>query len=93
MSDAEPEEESPGASGTIISHLIELRSRLLKSLAAVAIVLVPILPFSKRLFTLVAEPLLRFMPTGTTMIATQVASPFLTPFKLALVAALFIAMA
>jgi sec-independent protein translocase protein TatC len=92
MNEQEPEQETPGASGTIISHLIELRSRLLKSIAAIGLVLLPILPFSKRLFTFLADPLLRFMPSGTTMIATQVASPFLTPFKLSLVAALFLAM-
>ena len=92
MKEQEPEQETPGASGTIISHLVELRGRLLKSIAAIGLMLLPILPFSKDLFTFLAEPLLRFMPSGTTMIATQVASPFLTPFKLALVAALFLAM-
>jgi sec-independent protein translocase protein TatC len=92
MSKAEPEEEAAGASGTIISHLIELRSRLLRSLAAVFILLLPLLPFSERLFTWLAAPLLRHLPEGTSMIATQVASPFLTPFKLALVTALFLAM-
>jgi sec-independent protein translocase protein TatC len=92
MKEQEPEQETPGASGTIISHLVELRGRLLKSIAAIGLMLLPILPFSKDLFTFLAEPLLRFLPSGTTMIATQVASPFLTPFKLALVAALFLAM-
>jgi sec-independent protein translocase protein TatC len=92
MSKQEPEQETPGTSGTIISHLVELRSRLLKSVAAVFIVLVPLAPFGERLFTLVATPLLQHLPAGTTMIATQVASPFLTPFKLSIVCALFIAM-
>jgi sec-independent protein translocase protein TatC len=81
-----------GASGTIISHLVELRGRLLRSIVAVLLVLFPLVPFSDHLFTMVAAPLLRRLPAGTTMIATQVASPFLAPFKLALVSALFIAM-
>lgn len=90
----ENEEESAegGASGTLVSHLVELRSRLLKSLAAVAIMLVPLVPFSEEIFTLLARPLLRHLPAGSSMIATQVASPFLTPFKLVLVAAVFLAM-
>jgi sec-independent protein translocase protein TatC len=92
MSSAEPEADAPGASGTIISHLIELRSRLLKSVAAVGLLLIPLLPFREHLFTLVATPLLSHLAAGNTMIATQVASPFLTPIKLALVAALFLAM-
>jgi sec-independent protein translocase protein TatC len=92
MSDVEPEAESTGASGSIISHLVELRSRLMKSLAAVALILVPLIPFSQNLFTWLATPLLRHMPAGTTMIATQVASPFLAPFKLTVMCALFLAM-
>jgi sec-independent protein translocase protein TatC len=92
MSSEEPEEERPGASGTIVSHLVELRSRLLKAIGAVLLVFLPLLPFATRLFTIVAEPLLAHLPQGTSMIATQVASPFLTPFKLAFFAAVLIAM-
>ena len=51
-----------------------------------------LLPFANRLYSYLAEPLLRHMPSGATMIATEVASPFLAPFKLALVAAVFLAM-
>jgi sec-independent protein translocase protein TatC len=92
MSSEEPEADAPGASGTIISHLMELRSRLLKSIAAVCVLLVPMPPLRDFLFTFLATPLLRHLPVGNTMIATQVAAPFLTPVKLALVAALFLAM-
>lgn len=92
MSEPAKDEAANAASGTIISHLVELRSRLLRSVAAVLLVLFPLVPFSDRLFTMLAAPLLRHLPEGTTMIATQVASPFLAPFKLALVAAVFIAM-
>jgi sec-independent protein translocase protein TatC len=84
--DAEPLEE-----GTLLSHLIELRGRLLKISVAVVVVFIGLLPFSTRIFTLVSEPLREVLPGGA-MIATQVASPLLTPFKLTLFVALFIAM-
>lgn len=75
-----------------LGHLLELRDRLLRMVLAVLGGVIILLPFANRLYTYLAEPLLRHMPTGTTMIATEVASPFLTPFKLALVAAVFLAM-
>lgn len=79
------------AEGTLLSHLVELRSRLLKISAAVAITFVALLPFSRRIFSLVSEPLRDVLP-GNAMIATAVASPLLTPFKLTFFAALFIVM-
>ena len=79
------------AEGTLLSHLIELRGRLLKIAAAVVVVFAVLLPFSTRIFTLVSEPLRDVLPGGA-MIATQVASPLLTPFKLTFFVALFIAM-
>lgn len=79
------------AEGTLLSHLVELRSRLLKISAAVAIAFVALLPFSRRIFALVSEPLRDVLP-GNAMIATAVASPLLTPFKLTFFVALFIAM-
>lgn len=85
------EEEEHLAEGTLLSHLIELRGRLLKVAAAVVVVFVALLPFSTRIFTLVSEPLREVLPGGA-MIATQVASPLLTPFKLTFYVALFIAM-
>ena len=85
------ENSEPLAEGTLLSHLVELRGRLLKVAAAVVIVFIGLLPFSTRIFTLVSEPLRDVLPGGA-MIATQVASPLLTPFKLTLFVALFIAM-
>ncbi len=89
----EPTEENSEtlSEGTLLSHLVELRGRLLKVAAAVVIVFIGLLPFSTRIFTLVSEPLREVLPGGA-MIATQVASPLLTPFKLTLYIALFIAM-
>jgi sec-independent protein translocase protein TatC len=80
------------AEGTLLSHLIELRSRLLKAAGAILLVFVCLVPFSETIFTLVATPLMEQLPEGATMIATQVASPFLTPFKMTLFVALFLAM-
>lgn len=76
---------------TLLSHLIELRGRLLKIAAAVVVVFIILLPWSRNIFALVSEPLREVLP-GNAMIATAVASPLLTPFKLTFFVALFIAM-
>jgi sec-independent protein translocase protein TatC len=86
------EPDEPGAEQPFISHLIELRDRLIRMLIAVGIALLVTFPFANDIYTYVAAPLIAKLPTGSTMIATQVISPFLTPFKLALVAAVFLAM-
>ncbi len=77
---------------SFLEHLVELRSRLLKACLAVLVVLVFLLPFARRLYHVLATPLLAQLPEGSSMIAIDVASPFLTPFKLALLLALVIAM-
>ena len=69
----------------LVSHLIELRSRLLRSILAVLVVFIPLFYFANDIYLYVSAPLRSFMPSGTTMIATEVASPFITPFKLTLV--------
>ena len=79
------------AEGTLLSHLVELRSRLLKVAAGVIVVFVGLLPFARRIFAFVSEPLRDVLPGGQ-MIATAVASPLLAPFKLTFYIALFIAM-
>ena len=76
MTDNNHEEEL--AEGTLLSHLIELRSRLLIIAVAVLVAFVILLPFSRDIFTLVSEPLREVLP-GNAMIATAVASPLLTP--------------
>lgn len=78
--------------GGLLSHLIELRQRLLRSVVGVLLVFVVMAPFADELFRSLARPMMSALPAGTTMIATQVASPFLTPFKFAFVLALFVAM-
>lgn len=89
MSDTEPEE---GQEQTFISHLVELRGRLLKAIAGVLLILVCLLPFADRLYAFIAKPLLEKLPQGSQMVAIEVASPFMTPVKLAVVVALFLAM-
>ena len=73
-----------------LDHLIELRSRILKGLGAVGIIFVPIYYFANDLYEWIAAPLTAALPEGSSMIATQVATPFLTPLKLAFFAAIFI---
>ena len=75
----------------LIEHLIELRNRILHALVAILIVFLPLFYFANDLYAFISRPLRQFLPEGATMIATEVASPFLTPFKLSLVLAIFIA--
>lgn len=88
MSETEPQDD---AEQSFISHLVELRERLLKSIAAVLVVLLALLPFANKLYGWLALPLIQRLPQGGTMIATEVASPFLTPLKLAFFVAVVIA--
>ncbi|MES9880325.1 MAG: twin-arginine translocase subunit TatC [Sedimenticola sp.] len=75
-----------------VSHLIELRDRLMRVVILVVIVFFILFPFANQLYQAVSQPLLAVLPDGQNMIATGVISPFLAPFKLALVAAIFIGM-
>ena len=72
---------------TFISHLVELRDRLLRSLIAIGIVFVLLFPFANDLYDLLAYPLMRTLPEGSRMIATGVVTPFLIPVKVAMMAA------
>ncbi len=76
----------------LFSHLLELRTRLLKASATVLVVLLALVPFANRLYTELAAPLVTRLPEGAHLIATEVASPFVTPLKLAFYASLFISM-
>ena len=86
------EEQEQLAEGTLISHLLELRDRLMRAFIAVLIAFMPTAYFSNDVFTLVAQPLIDKLPAGSSLIATSVISPFMTPFKLAFFVGLFIAM-
>ena len=74
----------------LIYHLIELRDRLLRVVLVVGVVFLALFPFSNKLFSWLSGPLMAHMPEGSSMIAIEVASPFLIPFKLTLFLALFL---
>ncbi|MGC1549136.1 MAG: twin-arginine translocase subunit TatC [Rhodanobacter sp.] len=76
----------------LFSHLIELRSRLMKAVATVLLVLLGLAPFANKLYSELAAPLVARLPQGAHLIATEVASPFVTPLKLAFYTSLFISM-
>jgi len=88
----EPSASPDKAQESFISHLIELRSRLLHSIVAVVIVLLCLVPWAKDIYALLAAPLLKALPTGSTMIATDVTGTFLVPLKVTLMAAFLIAL-
>ncbi|EEY98215.1 twin-arginine translocation protein TatC [Vibrio sp. RC586] len=75
----------------LISHLLELRNRLLYSILAVLLVFASLIFFSNHIYEFISAPLVERLPSGTTMIATDVASPFFTPLKLTLIVSVFIA--
>lgn len=75
----------------LISHLIELRNRLIRAVLAVLLVFFALMPFADRLYVILAQPLVAALPVGTSMIATDLISPFLTPLKLAFAASIVVA--
>ncbi|NII12148.1 twin-arginine translocase subunit TatC [Oleiagrimonas sp. C23AA] len=85
---ADGESEGEG----LLSHLLELRTRLLKAVATVLVVFVALFPFREWLYSELAAPLVMHLPKGGHLIATEVASPFFTPIKLAIVLALVLSM-
>lgn len=86
-SEAVVEQQQP-----LMQHLIELRDRILRSVLVVLVIFLGLYYFANDFYLIISEPLRVYLPEGTSMIATDVASPFLTPFKLTLVMALFLAM-
>lgn len=79
-------------SETFLSHLIELRNRLMRALIAVGLVFVCLFPFASELYALLAQPLLSVLPKGGQMIATDVATPFFVPMKVAMMAAFMVSL-
>ncbi|HTP38365.1 MAG TPA: twin-arginine translocase subunit TatC [Steroidobacteraceae bacterium] len=78
--------------GTLISHLLELRDRLMRAFLAVALVSIPCIWKSNELFEYLAKPLLAQMPKNASLIATSITAPFTTPIKLAIIVSILIAM-
>ena len=89
MASEEPEKL---AEGTLISHLLELRDRVLRAFLAVLVAFLPCAFYSNKIFSFIAQPLLAKLPKDSSLIATSVISPFMTPFKLSFFVGLFIAM-
>lgn len=90
MSDTDEPHSAPEQ--PLMMHLLELRDRILKMLYGVIIAFAPLAYFSKDVYAIVAEPLMKLMPAGTSMIATEVASPFFAPLKLAMILAVALSM-
>jgi sec-independent protein translocase protein TatC len=90
MSDTPPPPDA--AQETFISHLVELRDRLLRAIIAVVVALVCLFPWAKDIYALLAAPLLKALPAGATMIATDVTGTFLVPLKVTLMAAFLLAL-
>ena len=88
---SEAEDDAPREE-TFMSHLVELRTRLLRAVLAVMAGFLVLLPFAQTLYSLFAEPLLKKLPAGGQIIAIDVASPFFAPIKLAFVMGLLISM-
>jgi sec-independent protein translocase protein TatC len=87
-----PGENEPLLEGTLISHLLELRSRLMRAFLAVALVFVPCAYWSNQLFQWLSKPLLMKLPAHAVLISTSITAPFTAPLKLAFVVALVLAM-
>ena len=87
MADAADDTERP-----LVAHLLELRARLLRGAAGLLLVLLALLPFANTLYAWLAQPLLEKLPAGGQLIATEVASPFFAPLKLAFFVAVVLAM-
>ena len=84
--------QQPDTNMPLVAHLTELRTRLLRCVVAVLVIFAGLFYFAQDIYAIVAAPLRAYLPEGATMIATGVASPFLTPFKLTMVVSLFLSM-
>jgi len=89
--DLEKANESTDVELPLVAHLVELRSRLLRAIGSIAVAFSCLFYFANDIYAYVAAPLQKFLPESSTMIATEVASPFLTPFKLTLFVSVLLA--
>ena len=90
MSDPQPPPDAPQE--TFLSHLFELRTRLVRAIVAVVVVLFCLFPWAKDIYATLAAPLLHALPKGATMIATDVTGTFFVPLKVTLMAAFLLAL-
>ncbi len=92
MSSTPPAGEDPGEEQSFLSHLIELRQRLVRSAIAVVVVFLALSPFMRDIFAILSAPLMSVLPQGTKLIATGVITPFMVPLKLTLFVSFLIAL-
>src|SRR6187455_363653 len=92
MADEQDKAEETLAEGTLMSHLLELRDRLMKAVLTLFVVFIPCAIYANDLFILVAQPLVDKLPEGSSLQSTSVVGPFMTPFKVSFYVALFAAM-
>jgi len=85
-------DDTAGREESLMGHLLELRSRLLKGVLAVVVVFVALIPFANQLYARLTAPLLATLPAGTELVAIEVASPFFIPIKVAFFAAVMASM-
>jgi len=84
------EQKTGSGEDTFISHLVELRSRVVKSAAAIIIIFLCLMPWAAHLFDVLASPMMHALPAGSKMIATGVITPFLIPVKVTMLVAFII---
>lgn len=87
---AAEEQDEQQKQESLVTHLVELRDRLIKIIIGIVVVLLALFPFANDIYSFLAEPLLKHLPDQSTMVAIDVASPFLTPFKLVMLLAVVI---
>ena len=92
MADEQDKAEETLAEGTLMSHLLELRDRLMKAVLTLFVVFIPCAIYANDLFILVAQPLVDKLPEGSSLQSTSVVGPFMTPFKVSFYVALFASM-
>jgi sec-independent protein translocase protein TatC len=86
------ETEEPGGEQSFMSHLIELRQRIVRAAVAVIIVFLALTPFMKEIFDLLSQPMMAALPAGSKLLATGIVTPFMVPLKVTLFAAFLIAL-
>jgi len=90
--DKDEKKEERLAEGTLMSHLLELRDRLMKAMLSVVVFFIPAAIYANELFDFIAKPLVNKLPQGASIQSTSVVGPFMTPFKVSFYVALFCAM-
>jgi sec-independent protein translocase protein TatC len=77
---------------TFVAHLIELRSRLVKAVVTILVIVLIQLPFAGKIYSVMAQPVMAYLPENSSMIATGVLSPFLTPLKMVFILSIIVSM-